>query len=268
MSLGVVYLWRAQNHPKWLRFFLKSLIRHPAGANYDLIVIRKGFASDEPPRLPADFAAPGLDAIRYVDVSDEIFATDAFFEAARAVEHERLLYFVSWARVLAPGWAAAMLAAEAATPDCGVVGATSGWEALDETTPFPNPSIRTTGFLIRRKLFLAVDPGAGKVIRDGNRYEAGPDSMTRRIERKGLVAVVTGRDGQVYRTDDWPKARTFRAGDQENLLFADNRTHAYAAAGAKKRQRLAAMNWGDAAEIATPPVWRRLWRKLAWRMGW
>ncbi|MEM1382243.1 MAG: hypothetical protein AAF713_13670 [Pseudomonadota bacterium] len=266
MHLGVVYLARQANHPRWLRFFLDSLQRHPAGAPYDLLVIQKGYPSKAPDPALIGFQAPGLQAIHLHHASDATFATNTFFDLARAVEHTHLLYFVSWARVLAPDWARIMTAA-AAAPGCGIVGASAGYEPLNDTTPFPNRSIRTTGFLVARALWLSLDPGPLTRKYDGNLFEAGPNSLTRQVEARGLLPVVAGRDGRVWGPEDWPESRTFRSGDQENLLFADNRTQDYAMGSLRRRRKLARLNWGDAAEVATVPPWTRLARRLAWSRG-
>ncbi|MCF4167507.1 hypothetical protein L2U69_17810 [Zavarzinia compransoris] len=264
MSLGVVYLSRHANPRRYFLRFLQSLAEHGAGVPYDLIVIQKGYPEAAKDPALDGFTAPGLQRILVFHASDETFATNVFFDVAGAYDHDHLLYFVSWSRVLAPDWGRLMLGAYDAVPACGVVGASSGWEALNETTPFPNPSIRTTGFLIERALFAALDFRDRERKYGGNLFEAGPDSMTRQIERRGLVPVVADRFGHYWLTADWPKSRTFRSGDQEGLIFADNRTHAYDAGSNRKRRKLARLNWGDDAMVTGVDPLRRLWRRFVW----
>jgi hypothetical protein len=265
MGLAVVYLARQVNPPRFLAAFLASLARHPAGMPFDLVVIAKGWAA--PPPGLAGYAAPGLGRVEVLLRGDESFATPLFAEAGRVLDHERLAFFVSWSRVLAPGWARIMAQAFDAEPRTGVVGASAGWEALDATTPFPNPSIRTTGFMVPRSLWADLDFGDQSTKRAGNLFEAGPRSMTRQIEARGLLPVLTGRDGGRWLPEAWHLSRTFRLGDQENLMLADNRTQAYAVASLGRRRRLARLNWGDPGLAAPAPLMVRLGRRLAWRWG-
>ena len=264
MRLAVVYLARAANDPRWLRFFLASLVRFEAGTSYDLAIIAKGF-DEKPIRGLENANAPGLSQIIRHDASDETFATNTFFDVARVLDHDAILFFVSWARILAPNWGRIMM--DGLTRDrTGVVGGSAGWEALDPAlTPFPNPSIRTTGFCIRRNTWLALDPGPLKEKRDGNLFEAGPNSMTRQIEAMGLQPLVAGRDGTYFECKDWPSSRTFRSGDQENLLFADNRTQDYATGSLRRRRKLARLNWGEKAEVSSIGLAQRLRRRFWWK---
>jgi len=55
---------------------------------------------------------------------------------------------------------------------------------------------------------------------------------------------VAGRDGRVYGSEEWPASRTFRSGEQDNLLVADNRTEQYHAADPTRRGELARFAWG------------------------
>lgn len=266
MRLGVVHLARAANDPRWLAFFLASLARHDPGVPYDLVVIRKGYPDPAPDPALAAFRAPSLGRVIQIAAPDETFATNLFLDVAREVDHAALLFFVSWARILAPGWGRILLEG-LARPGTGVVGGSAGWEALDASTPFPNRSVRTTGFAIRRETWLSLDPGDLSTKRGGNRFEAGPASMTRQILDRGLAALVAGRDGRFFGPEDWPASRTFRSGDQENLLFADNRTQDYWAGSLRRRQKLARLNWGDEGLAAPAGLVARLRRRLWWRFG-
>lgn len=129
-----------------------------------------------------------------------------------------------------------------------------------EFPPFPNPHVRTNGFVISRELFLDLDPGPLADKWDALRLESGTNGMTRQLLRRGLRPVLVGRGGQVFEVGDWPQSRTFRSGDQENLLVGDNHTQHYAEAPPEERALLARLAWGsevvggenhDAAPYAT-----------------
>jgi hypothetical protein len=59
-----------------------------------------------------------------------------------------------------------------------------------------------------------------------------------------LEARVVGRDGVAYPPECWQESRTFRTGEQENLLIADNRTRHYQDGGRLTRWGLAWLAWG------------------------
>lgn len=266
MTLSVVYLARKSNHPRWMSYFLKSLKKYPPGIKYDLNVICKGYEKGEAPAELKNFAAPDLINVTLHFTDDSTFATNAFFEIAKHIENEVLIFFVSWSRVLAPHWGKIMLDG-LHRPDVGIIGASSGYEKLNEENDFPNCSIRTTGFCIRRDLWLSLEFGPLTRKYDGNLFEAGPNGMTKQIMARGLLALVAGRDGKYFDVNEWPNSRTFRSGNQENLLFSDNRTNDYDVGSNRRRKRLARLNWGDRAVVSPTNLVRRVYRKICWSLG-
>ena len=70
--------------------------------------------------------------------------------------------------------------------------------------------------------------------------------MTRQLLKKGLEPLVVGRDGRAYGMGEWYESRTFRSGDQSNLLISDNHTRYYAGADPEERRcRCRARRWGE-----------------------
>lgn len=273
---AVVYLARKVDSNRWMPRFLGSLKAHAAGMSYDLVVILKGYSEGELPSYLHSFRAPELGQVLTMTFDDSRFATEAFFVAAERFDHDAFLFFVSSAQVLTPDWASRMfrLLLEGRAQ---MVGASSGYESLDNDTPFPNPSIRTTGFAMLRGDWLALDRGDLSLRYGGNLFEAGPHSMTKQILRQGGAVLLAGRNGQTYPSEHWHDSATFRLSSQENLLFSDNRTDQFALARPTKRRRLAVANWGadvDVIPVSTPVVYTRRIRaagqRLWWRMlgGW
>ena len=116
---------------------------------------------------------------------------------------------------------------------------------------FPNPHIRTNAFMLERRRLL--DLRWPEPTRKSQAYEleSGNEGITRQIEALGLRAVVVGRDGRAYDRDGWRDSRTFRAGEQGNLLVEDNQTRHYDEAQGRLRRKLDQMAWGDSS--AMPP---------------
>ena len=264
-QVAVAYLLRKGNPDAWFRAFLDSVARFPGGMSYLPVVIHKGFGPGEVHPLVKTWTDGGT-APLLLPTSDEGFALTAFRAAAGAVETHRILFLTSYSRVLAAGWLAKFVAAADQLGPGSLVGATGSWEALDESTPFPNICLRTNGFLIERQRFLAF-PHALEGRYDGNLFEAGPSNMTRTILAEGGKVAVVDRDGRVIAPRDWPESLTFRSGNQQRLLIADNRTHDYQTAGGGRRKRRAARAFGDLNLVTREPIWRRWRMARAWKQG-
>lgn len=267
---AVVYLARKVDGLRWMPRFLASSQAQPPGRAYDLLVILKGYAEGEIPPCLRGFRAPGLRRILTMTFDDSRFATQAFFAAAERFDHDAFLFFVSSAQVLAPDWAELMFQ-PLLSGRAQLVGASSGFESLDEDTPFPNPSIRTTGFAMRRADWLALERGNLSVQYGGNLFEAGPRSMTKQVLAQSGGVMIVGRNGQTYTPERWRDSATFRLSRQENLLFSDNRTDQFDLARPVKRRLLVTANWGSGMPIvtvSTPVVYLRRIRAAGQRLWW
>jgi hypothetical protein len=257
-STAVVYLFWAPLGVDPLERFARSFTAHPAGRDHELIVLRKAIAdpgADERSRAVAaqlggrclTTPATGLDV-------------DAYRWAAEHLTAATLCFLNTSSEILAGGWLRALSDA-LEQPGVGLVGATGSHETLLSSAPrllapllrrrhpsFPNPHLRTNGFMLGREFMLSLrwPPSAGK--REAFALESGRSSITRQVQGRGLQTLVVGRDGQGYRPEGWAQSRTFRSGGQENLLIADNRTRDFAAADPARRAQLARAAWGDAAE--------------------
>ena len=259
---AVLYLSRKGNPPQLSRAFLHSLLHQPAGAAFDLIFVLKGFAAGEIDENLPPFAKALPCPVHELRIRDEIFHIAVFFELAAALAgYDRILFLNSYSRLLGHNWLASFEHGFAEVPNCGVVGATGGYEVMPGL-PFPNIGLRTNAFLIARDLFTSLDPGALETQRGGNQFEAGHKGMTKQIRAMGLEAVIADKFGKIWRHEDWPESRTFRSYNQEGLLVSDNRTAQFMASSNRKRWRLARLNWGDAAKVTPISPLARL--RAAW----
>ena len=110
---------------------------------------------------------------------------------------------------------------------------------------FPNPHIRSNGFMVRRERMRLFDGMAMATKDDTCLFESGPDSLTARIRRTGQAAIVIGSNGQGYEVAQWPQSGTFRLGDQVNLLVTDNHGRGFLEMTTENRMTHARMTWGD-----------------------
>jgi hypothetical protein len=265
--IGLVHLVWAPLGPAPLREFLRSYRAHPAGAEHELVVVLNGGAH-------ADLLAElrGVEH-RLIVLERPVLDLPAYGLAASQLEHERLCLLNSYSTILLDGWLR-LLARALDAPGVGLVGATASWESQAEWIRgrpvywpyqlaslrrarrdyprFPNPHIRTTAFMLERPLLLDMGLERAADKRATYLLESGPHSITRQIVERDLRPVVVGRDGRSHELEEWPRSATYRAGGQENLLVADNRTRDWERASPRLRRRLSRDAWGQEPAPGSP----------------
>jgi hypothetical protein len=261
----VVHLVRACNGIEPLKRFLTSYTYHPAGMKHDLLFILKGFRKNE---LSFDMES-FLNQYnhRRMFIPDEGYDIGSYLAIAQLLENKYLCFFNSFSEFLDDNWLEKMFM-HASSKGCGMVSATGSWESHYTSSlsgrrkffpqywiersntkrfflPFPNPHLRTNGFCIHTKLFLDVTRGYTiKDKIDALRFESGIDGISRRIASRGLHLIVVGRNGRGFFPNEWPISGTFRQGEQENLLIADNQTRTFTYADNSERAFLSKLAWG------------------------
>jgi hypothetical protein len=235
--------------------FLRSLEDHPAGEPHRLLALVNGLDREQEPAssVPVPVEGPAHEVLW---LEENRIDLAVYRDVAEGIGEPYVCFMNSYCRPLADGWLRTM-AAHARREDVGIVGTTGSYESFYSAArwplrlrhrggfpPFPNPHVRTNGFMLRRSLMRELDWGPVRRKRDAWRLESGYGSVTRQVHARGLRAVVVGRDGNAYDSDRWYESRTFRSGEQENLLVEDNRTRQFAEADPKTRQMLAERAWG------------------------
>ncbi len=228
--------------------FLSSYRAHEAGAPHRLLVVFAGPEGNRSPwhELFAEVAHERLDLGLGMDLDHYRTAVDRV-----AADHYCFVNTVSV--VLADGWLGSLDRALSA-PEVGMVATTGSYESPNAVRPgplrrlrpghepFPNPHLRTNGFAMRRQTILDLEWPTGLDKLQTVALEGGSRSLTRQVRERGLEAMVVGRDG-AYPPQSWRRSRTFRVGEQENLLLSDNRTRHYQEAGRLTRAGLAWLAW-------------------------
>jgi hypothetical protein len=245
--------------------FAASYLAHPARHVHRLVLLLNGVEARDV-RSRCETVAAELRA-EILELPDRVLDLDAYRAAGQRLEAEALLFLNTHSEILADGWLG-FLAAALMRDGVGLAGATGSLESALSAAPrplkpflrrrwpqFPNPHLRTNAFMLRRSLMLSLDwpPSASK--RQALALESGRHSITRQVWDRGLEVVVVDRDGRSYRREQWMESRTFRSGNQEKLLVADNRTRQYATASARRRVELSRYAWGTsegATNASTP----------------
>ncbi|MGJ4855490.1 hypothetical protein ACN6KF_001436 [Labrys sp. La1] len=260
----VIFLWRKINDPRYSCAFFRSIKENTAGVAYDLVIAAKGYAPGETIPYTDNLSSQIGSSVRIIHYPDEMPPTGVIRAVSSTCATEFVLPLLSWSRILAPNWLSHYVSAFDGIPDCGIVGASGGYECLNDETPFPNVGIRSNAFMVRTDLFNSLDAGSQVTLLDGNGFEAGPNGMTKQIVARGLKPIIVDRFGGRWLPDDWPKSQTFRLAEQEGLLIADNRTIQYTCGSRRKRARLVKRCWGTDARSVPGSPWRKTIEWLKW----
>jgi len=248
-TIAVAYLARGADKDWLLSFerFLNSYRRNPAGIEHSLYVIFKGFAHNTDLKK----AKALFNSVHHKPVllGDDSLDIGAYIEWANLIEENLICVFNTASEILATDWLR-KLAINLAMPNMGLVGATASYESLNELdsafTPFPNIHIRSTAFMIDRKLFLSITEGLKITDKiDAFHFESGPKSLTRQVLAKGKEVLLVGRNGRGYSPKFWAVSDTFRQGVQKNLLVADNQTRNFSALPWSEKREFVIRTWGD-----------------------
>lgn len=127
-EICVVHLVRAQNEIESLECFLESYRQNPGGIDHDMLVVFKGFNSQDEKLEHLKLLAP----YRYcmVDVSDAGFDITAYFAAAMQYSSDyRYFCFLNSFSVIQDIKWLSKLYNQISQPAVGLVGATGSWQS-------------------------------------------------------------------------------------------------------------------------------------------
>jgi hypothetical protein len=115
---------------------------------------------------------------------------------------------------------------------------------LDKFPRFPNPHLRSNGFIIERGALLNWFPQIQATKHAAFAFESGNDSLSAQVIRSGKRLALVGRNGEIYDESTWTASNTFRLGTQSNLMFSDNQTRAFDRLSEDERNTHVMMSWG------------------------
>ena len=248
-TIAVAYLARGADkdwYPSFERFVSSYKLNY-SGINHILYVIFKGFEQD------ADLEKAELlfstVPHKSIFLNDHSLDIGAYIEWANLIEEDYICVFNTASEILSPDWLYKFYI-NLVKPNVGLVGATGSYESLNEFNSlfplFPNVHIRSTAFMIERKLFLKITNGkkiAHKV--DAFHFESGPKSLTRQVLSEGKEIFLIGRNGRAYSPKFWASSDTFRQGLQKNLLIADNQTRNFSHLAWIAKRDFVKRTWGE-----------------------
>lgn len=259
--------------------FTQSYRRHPAGRAHDLLIAAKQFA-DEADFAPFARHLEGLD-YRLVLLPDEGLDLGAYVSLARTEPYRTFCFLNSLSEILVDDWLGKLATALDAAPG-GVVGTSAScrsvangvrrmryprvprflqglrgflgfWKVALTYPPFPNPHLRTNGFMIARETLLGLKLPHFRTKPDTSIFESGRGNLSRQIWKRGGKVLVVDRDGRAWDQPGWESSATFWSGGQAGLLVADKQTRMYAYGDAARRSQLTRLAWGPmGADLKEP----------------
>lgn len=229
--IALIYIARGKdlNFLMYFKRFLYSYKKYNSGVKHDLYIIFKGF-NNKASLKKAEYMLKSLKC-KKLYLEDKGFDIGSYIEAARKVDSNKICFLKTSSRILSDNWLL-KLSINLDQPNVGLVGATASFESLHAYNAlfpvFPNPHIRTSGFMIKRKYFIRLCSEVSIESKDDAwLFESGPFGLTNKIYTQGKEAVLVGKNGRGYTKNFWRGSNIYRVALQDNLLIADNVTDLY-----------------------------------------
>ena len=111
--------------------------------------------------------------------------------------------------------------------------------------PFPNPHIRTTGFLLYAKDF--IDFYNNKKCQnkhDAWKLESGRDSLTNFFLKKKFPVKLINSDGNSFKIDNWINSNTYCYLEKSKLIISDKHTRKYEVLNNSEKKLYQKNVWG------------------------
>ncbi len=111
--------------------------------------------------------------------------------------------------------------------------------------PFPNPHIRTTGFLIYSKNYLEYYRNKNcKTKFDAWKLESGKNSLSNFFLKKKFTIKLINADGKSYDINNWAKSNTYCYLERSRIIISDKHTRKYDGLNSKEKLISRVSVWG------------------------
>ena len=122
-----------------------------------------------------------------------------------------------------------------------------GIQHLIHVKLFPNPHIRTTAFFLSAKDLLSLNFDKIRLTKkiETNYFEAGRFGLSNQLLKKGFELILINSDNKRFKINEWKNSETFCLGNQDKLVFIDNRTEEYAKCSEKEKIKRSKSCWGE-----------------------
>jgi hypothetical protein len=111
---------------------------------------------------------------------------------------------------------------------------------------FPNPHIRTTGFMTKSNYFLKfIKERIAKNKFQAHLIESGNYSFTNYFKKRKFNILVVNKDNKSFKEKDWAQAKTFCYENQNKSILSDNQTRAYLKLDKRNKKKKQLSVWGS-----------------------
>ena len=255
IAVGYLVNGKEKNIEQSIENFSSSYLKYSAGIEHKLFLLIKNFSRDD----IAKRIEPLLDNYNYeiIMVHSKGFDIGAYFQFAKQVDSEFIFMLNTNSFFLAINWLKKIYINSQKGID--LVGTSASYEQLKLKNEnhniffhtFPNPHIRTNGFMIKRKLFLDIVKNYLNQIKKNNfltkldtyRFESGKIGLTSFLLNNNFKISLIGANGRAYDVRNWPVSNTFRLNNQENLLISDRQTRFFNGLQYHKKKYFTYISW-------------------------
>jgi len=247
LSYATVYLARIGN-PIWqTRAFLDSYFSNDPGEITPLYLLHKGYPESKVDPALLELPEHQRNRIRLLWVSDDGLSLLACYKVCQLItEFDYLLFLNSHSFIESKDWALLYQNALIETKGNALIGTTGCWEGLSKLgLTFPEPHVRTNAFLIRKTTFMAAYKTPRLTKTECLFFESGPDSFSNYCIAQGIEIFILDSSGKLFSPDKWKQSKTFRSGDQINLIISDNATRHFWYSRNSRREKMSKSSWGE-----------------------
>jgi glycosyltransferase involved in cell wall biosynthesis len=120
----------------------------------------------------------------------------------------------------------------------------ASFQFLKNFPSFPNPHIRSTGFLIAKSVIQRFNFNVKNSKEACALFESGLGSLTSKVIQSGLGVLVVNSDGIAFGIEDWEESQTFRPYGGGKNIFDDNHSKAWCLQNKESKGLLRELTWG------------------------
>jgi hypothetical protein len=162
-EIGVVHLIRRRNGLKPFQRFMETYRAHPTGVEHDLLLVFKGFRSENQSKE----YEPMLTGIphRRLYVSDSGYDLGAYLKAARHFDYTYYCFLNSFSQIRCSNWLAYLYRA-LMIPGVGVAGATGSFESFSANSRWCDQKLKSLS-VTGRVRFLAAHFASAPTLAQG-----------------------------------------------------------------------------------------------------
>ena len=260
----VCYQFTKYDDISQLNRFIKNYQKYPAGTNHELLICFKLINEKKFIKL-----RKLLKHIKYTEYIDPSEVNDYDFGSYKRVAQKysnRPIMFLSshsypvvnfWLKKLIKNFKTNML-----------IGTTASYESIlsslnikkfyklfsflnkklqysKKFNSFPNPHVRTTGFLIKGKDFTSfIKNKKFSNKEDCWMAESGKNNLTSFFKNKNFKILIINSDGEKFTEKNWEKSKTYCSASVSKSIISDKHTRKYHLFTNKKKQIIRANVWG------------------------